>query len=257
MHRLIPVLSLGLLPLTALAETYGGVEFPDGAVSFADAVIDFSPSINGSGNPCCQYIDPLKALGEPELSTTDFSVSLGEGGTLTLAFTDNLLTGSGDDAEDLWVFEVGTLVESLFLEISADGLNWFALGQISGAVSGVDIDAFGFGPEDAFSFVKLRDDPTQTGTNGPQLGADIDAVGAISTTPADFLTPVAEEIHTAVEVRWASLAGQFYIVEASDSTGGPWSRVHGPVIGSGDTLQFFDSTLDRPRQFYRVMRTTD
>ena len=54
------------------------------------------------------------------------------------------------------------------------------IGKVFGATSGIDIDAFGFGPADEFRFVRLTDDPNEGETIGPLLGADIDAVGAIS-----------------------------------------------------------------------------
>jgi hypothetical protein len=108
-------------------------------------------------------------------------VSLGRGGRLTLQFTDNLLTGSDDADLDLWIFEVGPDVEDTFVEISADGVIWFAVGSVFGTTSGIDIDAFGFGSTDTFGFVRLRDDPAEGGTSGASVGADIDAVGAIST----------------------------------------------------------------------------
>ena len=46
---------------------------------------------------------------------------------------------------------------------------------------GVDIDAFGWTTTDLFAFVRLRDDPLLDGQVGASVGADIDAVGAIST----------------------------------------------------------------------------
>ena len=50
----------------------------------------------------------------------------------------------------------------------------------------MDIDAYGFGITDAFSYVRLTDDVTQwpaTNRYDFYAGPDIDAVGAISTTP--------------------------------------------------------------------------
>jgi hypothetical protein len=42
-------------------------------------------------------------------------VTLGRGGSLTLAFTDNVLTGGGTPAPDLYIFEVGPDVEDTFV----------------------------------------------------------------------------------------------------------------------------------------------
>ena len=71
-----------------------------------------------------------------------------------------------------------------FVDISKDGSTWYSVGGVGGATAGIDIDAFGFGTSDFFSFVRLTDDPNegQQG-NGETIGADIDAVGAISTAP--------------------------------------------------------------------------
>jgi hypothetical protein len=111
-------------------------------------------------------------------------VSLGDGGQITLRFTNNSLTGSGSSALDLWIFEVGPDVEDTFVDISKDGANWFSVGKVAGATAGIDIDAYGFGTSDFFSYVRLTDD-TDEGEqgNGQTVGADIDAVGAISSAP--------------------------------------------------------------------------
>jgi hypothetical protein len=108
-------------------------------------------------------------------------VSLGDGGTITLQFVDNRLTGSGDNKADLWVFEVGTDIEDTFVEISKNGVQWFAVGKVFGSTAGVDIDAFGWNTTNLFAFVRLRDDPLLDAQVGASVGADIDAVGAIST----------------------------------------------------------------------------
>jgi hypothetical protein len=63
-----------------------------------------------------------------------------------------------------------------------DGINWEDVGKVTGSTKGVDIDAFGFGPTDMFSFVRLTDDPNEGDIDGETVGADIDAIAAISTT---------------------------------------------------------------------------
>lgn len=115
--------------------------------------------------------------------------SLGNGGSVTVKFTDNFLVGSNDDADDLWIFEAGGLVEGMFVDISKDGENWLSVGEIGGTQSGgVDIDAFGFTSKDRFSYVRVTDN----GKNGYMqgwAGADIDAIGAISAAPQDVPEP--------------------------------------------------------------------
>ena len=166
---------------SAQAEIYGGVNFPGGASSFADAVVSYDPTFGGATGPQLSARDPLNALGSP---TVDSFVTLGDGGRITLRFTDNSLTGSGSSAFDLWIFEVGPDVEDTFVDISKDGSTWYSIGGVGGATAGIDIDAFGFGTSDFFSFVRLTDDPNEGEQgNGATVGADIDAVGAISTAP--------------------------------------------------------------------------
>jgi hypothetical protein len=115
-------------------------------------------------------------------------VSLGDGGRLVVEFVDNRLTGSNSAALDLWIFEVGPDVEDTFVEISKDGTTWLPVGKVGGSTAGVDIDAFGYTAADLFAYVRLTDDTNLDGQTGATVGADIDAVGAISTVA----TPVPE-----------------------------------------------------------------
>jgi len=165
----------------------GGTDFPEGAVSFADAVASFDPVIK-SGQPFDRYMDPADALGVPDYtgdacatSAACETVSLGDGGSITLRFLDNVLTGSDSSAFDLWIFEAGPDVEDTFVEISTDGVAWTSVGKVFGSTAGIDIDAFGFGTSSAFSWVRLTDDTNEGDQSGGSVGADIDAVGAIST----------------------------------------------------------------------------
>lgn len=173
----------------AAAIPIGGVEFPDGATSFADAVVSYFPGLDvGSG-----YDDPSAALGVPDYSgANNTAVSLGEGGSLTLQFTDNSLTTSGDATEDLWIFEIGGVVESFNVQISTDNITYIDLGNISGQPSGIDIDAFigsGVTLGALYSYVLLTDVlPNQSGS--PFGEADIDAVGAISSAPPVNPVPI-------------------------------------------------------------------
>jgi hypothetical protein len=173
------------------------VEFPAGAISFADQLVDFSPGIvfdpaRGLNIPLSPYLYGNNTLGVPDMNLAQsllcFSgtpttqackfASLGSLGSLTVRFTDNLLTGNGAASPDLWIFEAGP-GDLTFVDVSVDGQIWLAVGSISG-FTGVDLDAFGFGPGNTFAYVRLRDAPGGQPT-GDTLGADIDAIGAIST----------------------------------------------------------------------------
>ncbi|HEY4125595.1 MAG TPA: PEP-CTERM sorting domain-containing protein [Rhizomicrobium sp.] len=169
-------LTIGLLgAVPANATVYGGVDFPQGAISFADQVVEYDVANGGSFDTLYQV--PGNAIGAPD----DASATLGSGGTIILKFTDNFLTGNGTSSNDLWIFEIGPDVESTFVWLSKDGSTWLTVGEIQGSTRGIDIDSFGYGVDDQFAYVKLTDDPNQGDTGGQSPGADIDSVGAIST----------------------------------------------------------------------------
>lgn len=164
----------------------GGTDFPQGAISFADTLISYTPA----GPPSVPHQGGFNALGAPNYAGVNSCanqaactfVSLGNGGSIVLRFDDNKLTGSDSNALDIWVFEVGPNVEDTFVDISMDGITWFSVGKVFGSTEGIDIDAFGFGSTDQFGFVRLTDDVNEGGGgSGGTVGADIDAVGAIST----------------------------------------------------------------------------
>ncbi len=177
------ILPWGLAPASAVE--YGGVEFPEGDISFADVVAAYEPVIK-SGEPIAEVRDPAEALGPPDFeSGQENFVSLGDGGTITVRFTDNALMPGGDPAPDLWIFEIGPDVEDTFIEVSTDGETFVSVGKVFGSTSGVDLDAMGFEPSDRFFFVRLTDDTDEGQQRGATVGADIDSVGAISTVPTE------------------------------------------------------------------------
>ncbi len=180
---------------TFIGNTQGGTDFPQGPVSFADSVVGYSPGIVASG-PTTPYQGASNALGVPDYAGVNSCstqanctfVSLGDGGSIILQFIDNKLTGSGNNSSDLWVFEVGPDIEDTFVDISKDGVTWSSVGKVFGSTAGIDLDAFGFGISDLFAYVRLTDDTNEGGQGGATVGADIDAVGAISTV----VTPTPE-----------------------------------------------------------------
>ena len=171
---------------------YNDIEFPDGAVSFADVVVSYTPGSGVADEYLGVPADPETALGVPDfeyyfneegwpIPTAGGCIPLGNLGELVLQFTDNALTTSGNDMLDLWIFEVG-YDEPTDVSISADGTNWIYVGSTSGADSGIDIDAYigsGVLSGELYTYVKLVDLLPAT-TPYPLGGADIDAVGAIS-----------------------------------------------------------------------------
>ena len=177
---------LGLLfSVSTSAEIFHGIDFPGGAASFADSVVSYNPAFGGGAVPTAPFQDASQALGAPNFpeGADPEYVSLGAGGRVVLRFTNNSLTGSGNSNLDLWIFEIGPDVEDTFVDISKDGSTWSSVGAVTGSTRGVDIDAFGFGTSDFFSFVRLTDNIALDATSGTTVGADIDAVGAIASAP--------------------------------------------------------------------------
>lgn len=201
---MVSLVALCALPASAqfFGNTQGGANFPQGIASFADVVVDYSPVILPSG-PTEVYRNAEKALGAPDFDdnflfpTPDDAtfVSLGPGGSLTLQFVDNVLTGSGDSTPDLWIFEAGADVEQTMVEVSSDNDVYFPVGTAPGSTSGIDLDAFGFGADSTFSYVRLTDVAAQGDVASTTVGADIDAVGAISSvTPPCPVIPAPEAV---------------------------------------------------------------
>jgi hypothetical protein len=189
------ILSAGLVS----AETYNGVEI-ESATSFADVVVVYTAGEN-VGAP---YNDGSAAIGAPdftdnhnlpEYQVAPFpSVSLGDAGSLTLRFTNNSLTTSGDTEIDLWFFEVGDQIESTEVSISKDGTTWLSVDTIGGATAGIDIDAYldsGVELWGKYYYVKLTD-LNEKLSGDPFAGADIDSVAALSNAITDDVNaPVA------------------------------------------------------------------
>jgi hypothetical protein len=153
-------------------KTYSYVDFPLGDKSFADRVEKFNPG-KGTASP---YNNPQKAIGPPDCpeGEIDCFVALGHGGNLTVKFTDNYLIDV--EGADLYVFEIGGMIEPFKVEIRKEGSNWINLGTVRGQPTSLDIhDKVATG--DKFSYVRLTD--AGGGSSSPFAAADIDAVGAI------------------------------------------------------------------------------
>lgn len=203
------VLVSSLLAAPASALIIDGIEFPDGAASFADAVVD---SLLGDG-VADTYDDPLDVLGVPDwdasAETGSFSLGLpgatpdalpdDQFGFVTVQFTDNSLTTSGNADPDLFVFEIGNAVERFTVEISQNNVDWILIGEVSGQPTQLDIDGVsGVTQGTQYSFVRVTDAPDGPSSGDPFGGPDIDAIGAISSAPPVIPLPAAG---------WALLAG--------------------------------------------------
>ena len=171
-------------------------------LSFADVVISSNltcPGINPNTNP-------QDAIGPPNIGIVDDEVvgiaGLGEGGTLSLGFTNNLLTNSGDSYPDLRVFE-DAKNETFLVELrpfdqqTRDALvlagipdndrdGYYDFGSIFGGAPNLDLDAFlpGHSPMTLlFDAVQMTDDADGV-CAGNSPGADIDAICALSSFPS-------------------------------------------------------------------------
>ncbi|ANV84062.1 hypothetical protein AWQ21_06510 [Picosynechococcus sp. PCC 7003] len=165
------------------AEVYQGIDFPQGASSFADRVV--SLEYNGATDVSGEYRDSSRALGIPDGN----HVSLGNTSDLTnssaliVEFVNNRLVDA--PGPDLYIFEVGPAVEATNVSISIDGQQWYELGRIQGSTRSVDLAKFNNLPTGAqYRFVRLRDYPDWRTSGSPYGGPDIDAIGAIGSVAA-------------------------------------------------------------------------
>lgn len=183
------------------SQIFSGFLFEKGGISFADEID--RDSLNLGNDVDSAFTDTVAALSSPdgtgrgnEPEDGEFTLSLGTGGQAVFRFTDNFLTGNDSPTPDLVIFETGAS-ETVRVEISRDGEVWEDVGTASGINPTIDIDARGHDSNDRFAFVRLTDEPNQRDEPTPAFGAagaDIDAVGALSTVPAERYTPGAQGI---------------------------------------------------------------
>ena len=149
------------------------VVVPLGKKAFASKVYGFKV---GNPKPLDYAANPDNALGEPNFNGDQDTgyVTLGCGGSIMLEFTNVYLVNV--DGPDLYVFEIGMVVEPTFLEISKDGKEWLTIGEISGGEAKVDFGTL-VKKEDRFRFIRLTD--LKRNCKGDWPGADIDAVVAV------------------------------------------------------------------------------
>jgi len=155
--------------------------------AFADEVVSFSPgSYPSSNNSCPPNSNTSNALGKPVAAELENSVSLGQGGTIVLKFTDNVLIGDGTPAGDLMILEVGAFAQQTHVWISTNGSSWIDLGSITPSAPAttqrINIDAFPGTAGKEFFYVKLKDE--SFGSDGCRIGfaadgADIAGVWTI------------------------------------------------------------------------------
>jgi OOP family OmpA-OmpF porin len=183
MRVLLILISILVLSVNDFAQVTGDyyddghgkqVYVPLGDIAFADKVVEYKP---GTPAPVKSAMNSLNALGIPNWDGSDGNfLTLGCGGSVTLKFTDNVITDV--EGPDIFIFELGKYVEGTKLEISKDGKTWIEIGQISGGQTSVDIKSF-VKPFESFAFIRLTDLKTSCKSDDGWPGADIDAVAAI------------------------------------------------------------------------------
>ena len=210
---LVLIIAVGAAGSTIAMNSSAAVAASLSAESYADEVLLYERGTSRNwGNS--RYNNPETALGEANWNSEmvsggslgawkgDIGVSLGKEGSLTLGFTDNYLTGSGNSDSDLWIFEIGKRPEDVVVEISIDGDTWYNAGvadkqdySVDTGI-GIDIDSLlnnnaDLSSDSLFSFVRLTDNGTN-GYGSGKSGADIDAVAAISSVSKSDVQDVPE-----------------------------------------------------------------
>jgi large repetitive protein len=170
------------------SSTVQGDFYSLGSISFADAVTRYDAAAGGGPIPIPGLRVAADSLGAPNYTgigepiAGQGAVSLGRGGVLVVQFVNNILTGSNDPSPDLAIYEVGT-GEQVRVEVSADNVVYTSVGTASLTSRYIDLDAFGFNGLSQLYYVRLTDVINDGATTGDSVGADIDAVGALSSRP--------------------------------------------------------------------------
>jgi len=151
------------------------IYLPLGKISFADKLLDFKV---GNPAPIKKYRDSLQCLHEPNYKyyRDPTFMSLGCGGVLTVAFTDNgFMNLKGND---LYIFEVGPSREAAKIEISENGIDWLYAGKIAGGKSAIELSDQKISSEIVFYYLRIID--LKELCKSMSAGADIDAIAAIN-----------------------------------------------------------------------------
>ena len=182
---------------------------PNG-LSFGDYIISHTPGCSPSDTELSGALG-VNDFDNPSTDNVPEFVYLGNGGSLKVGFSNNLLSNSGDANEDLWFFEIGPAVEpfevalrpfDLFTKIElqslgipdADEDGFYEIAIVEGANSALDIDFVLNGFEagklifDAVGITDVPGDFDLCNRNTP--GSDIDAVCALFTIDLECELPV-------------------------------------------------------------------
>ena len=144
-----------------------GVEYSVPVDLFAQKVISYDTGT--SWTTVAEQQDPELVLGIPfydESAEIEGDYCMGSGGEIVLGFGKALYDGPGTD---IFVFEAGSNVEEVKVEVSSDRITWYEIGTAS-TIHG-DLDMQGMVPEgSSFQYVRLTD---ISHVGGTWPGADI------------------------------------------------------------------------------------
>lgn len=170
--------------------------------AFAQVVVGYEPAAGGGDVPLRDdVVDPEAALGPPDHMPTPplGTVSIGDGGTLTVGFEPCTMGTDLGPGLDLLVHEAGfdeqvtvelrlTAAARPWLEPMLDADGFVTLPPWASATGGVDVDGALVGvPAEGLRFdaVRVRDVPGQGLETVETPGADIDAVEIAVPLPAE------------------------------------------------------------------------
>ncbi len=221
-HNVSPTVSL----TTSNSTTNQGITFESGNLSFADQVVDFSPGPNTA------FLTASAALGAPTGGDNSNGVTLGNGGSITLRFTDNTLVDQNYVANgvDLYLFDLGLDNEEVTVEISEDGTNWIALpnpvAMRAGEATGIDIASVATADAE-YHFVRITDVYLAGEYDPFYVGLDLDAVGVVGAPTAMVVnggeTAVRSGVFRDPGADIVTLTASIGSVTQSGSSNGDWN----------------------------------
>jgi len=171
----------------------------ENSMAYADSVEVYIETCTDGNN---LFTDISKVIGEADFDgfyEGGNILSLGQGGSVLLAFKDMLISNSGDYSPDIGIIEVGADREGVKIALrpfdaftrlmmqysrasGPDQEGFYFFGETDGGIDFFDIDSFftrEFAPERLnFDGMKLTDIPENNSCMGTSPGADIDAVCA-------------------------------------------------------------------------------
>lgn len=168
-----------------------------GETCFADTVLLYDPGAPGAGTggePDPEFQDADECLHRPDQSgSVPASAALGSGGTLIIAFTDNVFFDQ--PGPDLYFWLPDPEPEEAQVWISQDGQVFQRAGTVSSESPFLDISGTAR-PGDFYTIIKIRDNPNQGDRESPSRGINIDAIAAIHTAVVEVV-PLAHLFETA------------------------------------------------------------